>query len=100
MKKITKVTKVVEREDYYCDVCGNKVDSLDMKFCDVCRKMMCIHCTVRSENEFDGESPSYYCRGCWNIGEVYRADIERERDKRDANIAMIEDMWKRALHER
>ena len=96
MKKVTKVIKTVECEDYYCDVCGNKINSYDLKFCDVCDRHLCVNCTIRSEDMFDGDSPSYYCGRCWNIGDIYRGDIAEEKAKCDRNIKAIEDMWRNA----
>lgn len=96
MKKVIEETKTVERVEYYCDVCGNRMDSLDLKFCDVCNKYLCVQCAIRSEDPFDGESPSYYCLRCWNIGDIYRCRIADERAKRDINIATLECKWMKA----
>lgn len=94
--KTTEVTRTVKCDEYYCDVCNNRVDSFYLKVCDVCGKHLCVQCTVRSEDVFDGKSPSYYCRECWNIGDIYRADIAEEIAKRYASIANIENRWKKA----
>lgn len=96
MKKIIEETKLVKREEYYCDVCSNRMDSTDLKFCDVCEKHLCVKCAIRSEDEFGGESPSYYCPKCWNIGDTYRDNIIGVKEGCSAAIKTLENLWKKA----
>ena len=99
MKKTVETTRVVKRDEYYCDVCGNKISSYDLKFCDVCEKHLCKGCAIRSDDAFNGYSPSFYCRMCWNIGDIYRGEIADERAKRDRNIMILECKWRKAGRE-
>lgn len=93
MIKTTEVTKVVKIKDYYCDVCGNRFDSYDLKICDVCGKHLCKNCASKFDKEFDGESPSYYCKRCWNIGVLYRGDIEEARRTCEDTVRRLENSW-------
>ena len=99
MKKVTEVSRIVKRTDYYCDVCGLLMDSLDLKICDVCGKHLCKNCTARSDEEFDEESPSFYCRRCWNIGDLYRGDIEEAKNKCRDTVRRLETEWKKSATE-
>lgn len=70
-----------------CDFCGKRSGMV----CIFCGRDVCIDCRI-DDPEDNSDYPGCYCIPCWDIGDPFRAEIERLRGK----IKEAEEQWKQA----
>ena len=71
-----KVTKTIEVEEIYCDVCGKETDPRAIRKCDICKKDFCEKCgDVFVGLLRDGTKSLNICLNCFD---KYK---EKESDK-------------------
>lgn len=84
MKK--EMVKEVLQSEYFCDICGKKMDRLH--HCSICKKHIC-HCCVGHVDETIGDYPEWYCKPCWDTGQPYRENI----NQLEVRIDELYDEW-------
>jgi methionyl-tRNA synthetase len=89
MIKTFTVTKEFQHSKVYCDYCGQEITTRYRSHtCEICRKDICPKCEGH-EDDFGGDHPDVWCKRCWDIGTIYRAEIKNLEDK----IEEVRKMW-------
>ena len=62
-----KVTKTIEVEEIYCDICGKETDARSIKKCAICEKDFCGKCgDVYVGILCEGTKSIHICNNCFN----------------------------------
>ena len=75
--------KPTTKNEYYCDVCGDRViplwkaPSFIVIKCEMCNKLLCDKCVEHCIDTV-GDYSEYYCKSCWDKDEKYRQNREEE----------------------
>ena len=79
MIKEIKSTKEVVTRIKCCDVCGAEIKhklACNVLICLYCKKDLCEDCIGHEEETGSDDLRTVWCKQCWDIGNVYRPEID------------------------
>jgi len=101
MKKSEEITQIVNKIDYFCDMCS--LEGKEKKLaspgsygeyysCYMCDKDICRDHLVHDTRDI-GDYPTQYCTYCWKVGEKYRKKMEEIEEKCDEKLQEQKNLW-------
>jgi hypothetical protein len=88
MRKTVQETMTREVTQVICDRCGGPA----RRSCHACGRDLCVDCSTYDYQDFE-DYPTRYCRECWEMGALFRTQIEDIKTKADAEIEALKSQW-------